>query len=251
MDNSTQCSTPATSQLCLRSCNSHNQHPYSAPHDHAGILEEDDRHTLISGSSTFTFSEVPIPSGEPTISQEYFHENDRVEMISPAILERSVNSQCFDPSYYIYVLCVYMCIYVYVATYFQHDRNFRKALTGKTFTKLSNLMLWLCLERQLMATIIDRTNKAICLPLNLIVFTTQCSIINFHLCFLSFFLSPFPSFSPPPPPRSFAILFSPPVLSHSNCTRVSLPLQPSSPLSPVRGIGQNPNMTSTTPFPSC
>lgn len=80
-----------------------------------------------------------------------------------------------------------MCIYVYVATYFQHVRNFRKALTGKTFTKLSNLMLWLCLERQLMATIIDRTNKAICLPLNLIVFTTQCSIINFHLCFLPFF----------------------------------------------------------------
>ena len=38
-------------------------------------------------------------SGVPTVSQEQFDENDWVEMMSPAILKRSVYSQCFDPSY--------------------------------------------------------------------------------------------------------------------------------------------------------
>ena len=174
MDNSTQCSTPATSQLCLHSCSAHNQHSYSVPYDHAGIIEEDDRHTLISGSSTITFSEVPTllcMSGEPTISQEHFDENDRVEMISPAILERSVNSQCFDPSYYMYhvyvYICVYMCIYVYVATYFQHDRYFTimwKASQNLHQTLQPDAMT--VPGKTVDGYIIDRTSKAICLPLN-------------------------------------------------------------------------------------
>ena len=144
MDSSTRCSTSATSQLCLHSCNDHNQHSYSLPHDQADILEEDDRHTLKSGSSTFTFvPEVPTPlcmSRVPTISQEQFDENNWVEMMSPAILERSVYSQCFDPSY--------------VATGFQHDREISLSFAkheppqnhyhgpcSKTLIKLPNLML--------------------------------------------------------------------------------------------------------------
>ena len=141
MDSSTRCSTSATSQLCLHSCNNHNQRSYSLPHDQADILEKVDRHTHKSGSSTFTFVPTSLyMSGVPTVSQEQFDENDWVEMMSPAILKRSVYSQCFDPSY--------------VATGFQHDREISLSFAkheppqnhchgpySKTLTKLPNLML--------------------------------------------------------------------------------------------------------------